>query len=117
MKELTIQELNFVSGGWQSRGATSSDMGSPHEGRGGNRGGGNGGNNPYNDRKGAIDKYDGRGAADLGIKIGRFFGGVGMTEADIRNMRDNNRGSNGGSRSSSGRGDGGNGRGGSSSKN
>lgn len=108
MKELTVEEMNFVSGGWQSRGATSGDMGSPHEGRGGN-----GGNNPYNDRKGAIDKYDGRGAADLGIKIGRFFGGVGMTEADIRNMRDNNRGG----QSSSGRGDGGNGRGGRSGKN
>lgn len=119
MRVLTNEELFLVAGGWNAQGATRGDMGSPHEGRGnnrGNNGGGNGGN-PYNDRKGALDKYDGRGAADLGIQIGRYFGGVGMTEADIRNMRDNNRGGNSGSGRSNGRSGGNNGRGGGSSKN
>lgn len=45
MKELSMEELSLVSGGWQSQGATRGDMGSPHEGRGNNRGSGNGGNN------------------------------------------------------------------------
>lgn len=49
MRELTSEELNVVAGGWQTKGATTGDMGSPHEGRS-NRGG-NGGNNPYNERK------------------------------------------------------------------
>ncbi|MFQ2345291.1 MULTISPECIES: hypothetical protein [Aeromonas] len=45
MRELSLDELEVIAGGWQSKGATTSDMGSPHEGRRNNSGGGNGGNN------------------------------------------------------------------------
>lgn len=119
MRILSKEELNTVAGGWQAKGATTSDMGSPHEGRGGNRGGGNGNpNNTWNTNNSlsaTIVRNAGFyaiGGAIAGPKVA--LGGA-VLGAMIGISEYNNHGSSGGR--SSGRSDGGNGRGGSSSKN
>ncbi|WP_322864092.1 hypothetical protein [Aeromonas allosaccharophila] len=118
MRELTSEELSVVAGGWQTRGATTGDMGSPHEGRGNNRGGGNGNpNNTWNTNdslSATVIRNAGFGAIGGALAGPGFAAGGAVLGAMVGFSEYNNHGSNRGGR---GRPDGGNGRGGSSSKN